>query len=167
MAYKTDTAVLLTTITLASATATVTFSSLPSTYTSIEILVSTRSDTASGAMDFGMLRLNGDTAANYGQGSSATSTSLSVIRPITSTNWLTSGWTNGTIAIWDYSSSSKHKCITYDNSYNNSTTTMSSANYHDDAGWWRSAAVVTSASLVLSSGGNYITGSTFRVYGIP
>lgn len=167
MAYKTDTAVLLTTITLASSTATVTFSSLPNTYTSLEIQVSTRSDTASGAMDFGQLRLNGDSAANYGQGASAALTSITVLRPITSTNWLTSGWTNGIITIWDYSSASKHKCITYDASYNNSTTTMSSANYHDDAGWWRSASAVTSASLILSSGGNYITGSTFRVYGIP
>jgi len=168
MAYRADVPVLLASTTLGSDTATVNLTGIPSGYTNIEILVSVRSSAgaAQGAMDFAQMRFNSDTASNYGAGTSAGS-QITVIRPITAVNWLTAAWSSGKIMIWDYASTTKHKYVHYNTTYNNSTTGFNSVNYMDDAGVWKSTTAVTSVQFTLASGANYVTGSTFRIYGYP
>lgn len=161
-----STPVLLISTILSSAIATVSIVSIPSQYSNLRIEISARSSYTSGGIDFGIMQFNGDTAANYGQ-STAAGSWITVLRPPPTTNYLTAGWASGIVSIWDYSSTSKFKAVSYNTTYNNSTTAFNAANYQDDAAWWKSTAAVTSIQYKLTSGANYVVGSTFRVWGYP
>jgi hypothetical protein len=150
--------------TLSSATNTVTFSSIPQTYTNLIVVCN---GSVSNDTDEARLRLNGDTGTNYsttnmaGTGSSATSFRYSSQTSILMNN--VTGWKNGenNTAIWhifNYTNSTTYKTVL-------GRETNPSANTTACVGLWRSTAAITSVSLY-GVGSNFTVGSTFTLYGI-
>lgn len=148
----------ISTNTLGSATATVTFSSIPATYTDL-VLVVNGSATANNTA---YLQFNGDTATNYsatqiyGTGSAAGSNRQ------TSSNfmWLGEFYTNSTLVVQipNYANTTtfkNHLC----------RTTTPSGYVHAIVGLWRSTAAITSFSTTVTST-TYASGTTFNLYGI-
>jgi hypothetical protein len=151
--------VALANITLGSAAATVTFSSIPATYRDLRLVISGSGASASGLH---YLQINADTASNYssvrmyGDGAS------------TGSDTATSGGArigniygsdmNGIIDIFDYSATDKHKTML---SRNNIPTGLVIA----DVNRWASTAAVTSVK-VFPGAGSYNTGMTFSLFGI-
>ena len=159
-----NTYVAIATQTLGSATATVTFNSIPSTYT--DLVLVTQSAGSSAGQDF-KIQFNSDTATNYsvtlirGYGSGATSNRTS----------------NSTYIYLDYSGGSlttiqdqyNVNIINYANTtaYKTILTRYSSAANSAEAGvgLWRNTSAINRIDLSMTAG-NLVTGSTFSLYGI-
>lgn len=152
------------TTTLTNAVPSVTFGSIPQTYTDL-ILVVTASPTSNGVT--GYMQVNSDTGSNYsmsgmrGNGSTAAS-----YRQSSATNFYfdyagdtnTGTITVSTIHFLNYSSTNVFK-----------TNIVRQSNQGDAvellAQLWRSTSAITSINLYWSSG-NFAVGSTFTLYGI-
>ncbi len=159
-------------VTLSSDTATVTFSSIPSTYTDLELLVSARVDRTGTSVNMG-LRFNGS-SSNYTQ--RALVSYGSTVDSLFSTAldqfgyWYSPGngatastFSNQSVYISNYASSSYHKSISIDStSEHNGTDT----NLLLFAGLWENTAAITSIALSNYQGSNLKSGSTFYLYGI-
>ena len=160
---------------LASSASTVTFSSIPATYTDLVLRVSAR-DNDTGAFQQLRITFNGDTATNYsytnlyGTGSSAFS-----IGPATANfNYINfqSSDSNGATAnsfgsselyIPSYTVSQNKPVSMFSVSETNATATNMGAT----AGLWRNTAAITSLTMVPAfTSGNFLTGSSFYLYGI-
>jgi hypothetical protein len=152
------------TTTLASAAASYTFSSIPSTYTDLVVVVTARNTTSTYTAT---IRLNGDSGANYsstqlyGNGTTAGSnrdtsrTSIDNIYAASSAD--TAGVFNVTLVnIQNYSNTTTYKTVL---SRSNLTVQVAAS-----AGLWRSTAAIT--SLGIFSASNFAAGSTFTLYGI-
>jgi hypothetical protein len=160
----TSTYEMIATTTLGSATANVTFTSIPATYTDL-VLVSTFSVVSNSYTGF---QFNSDTGANYsstnlfGNGTSATSDRL----------------TNDNNIYFGNYSSQKSGRILQSNinimNYSNTTTYKSSLIRYTDAGevtsasvgLWRSTAAINSIKIFQTNATNIASGSTFTLYGI-
>lgn len=159
----------ITTQTLGSAAASVTFSSIPQTYTDLVIFGNCGTSNAGVTLS---MRFNGDTGSNYfehtmsGNGSAATgSKALSI----------TSAYCNDTVA---FNSSLEGNVIININNYSNTTSYKSvlgrvnrptSGSYPGTGMWansWSSSSAITSIVIFPTDGSNIITGSTFTLYGI-
>lgn len=153
------------TTTLGSNAASVTFSSISSTYTDLILVMSYFSN----ASEYPMLQFNGDTATNYsfteiyGNGSSAASVRQSNVSGI----WVgygaysPAGTTNpGTIIvnIQNYSNASTFKSTI--------SRSNSSQGVEATAGIWRSTSAITSIVIKHQTATTYATGSMFTLYGI-
>ena len=158
--------------TLSASAASVTFSSIPSTYTDLVLRVSARTDV--NANDQIVLQINTDTGTNYsktrlyGNGASAGSGQYSNSAPsYTGYNLVGSGATASTFSnaefyIPNYTSSANKPISQFGVEETNATTAYMSA----DAILWRGTSAIT--QLVLSSfqSGNFVSGSSFYLYGI-
>ena len=160
------------TTTLATATSTITFSSIPATYTHLQIRILARGTVASAFASIG-LRFNNDSATNYsahilgGDGSSASATA-----DVSSTSMNSGILAGGNAAasifgaviidILDYADTNKYK-----------TTRGIGANDQNGSGIlrfasgsWRSTSAVTSIQMTENLGGNFAQYSSFALYGI-
>ena len=153
----------ISTQTLGSATAAVTLSSIPSTYTDL-VLECVFGTTAGTDLQ---LQFNGDTATNYsstrivGNGTSGTSTnttSLAYIQPRTPANQPTTITTTWRININSYANTTSYKTTI---SRYDSATVFTEA----DVGLWRSTSAISSCT-VTASGSTFVAGSIFTLYGI-
>ena len=150
--------------TLTSTVSTVVFSSIPQTYTDLELSVSSLGDSATASVN---VRFNSDSGSNYsvtriyGNGSAAASNRYS---------------SQTSLQIGDYqllSGSEVPLYICKINSYSNSTTnktTLSRSNTTSywvsfQCGLWRNTAAINSITFVMGSG-SFISGSVFTIYGI-
>lgn len=147
--------------TLGSAAASVTFSSIPGTYTDLVLVSNATGTTASTNLAF---RLNSDSSTNYsatllkGNGSSATS-------------YRYSNGTDGRIG--EFNNTNIGIFLTNFQNYSNATTyktvlTRSNVADNHTSAWvslWRSTSAITSI-LILADSGNIASGSTFSLYGI-
>lgn len=150
--------------TLTSATATVTFSNIPQNYTDLVLVTNTYLSTSSQS---GNITYNGDTGTNYsvtflgGNGSSASSSRSS---------------TRANLPLdlgYGYSSSNFGVYNVHIQNYANTTTYKTMISRGGEAGigtnatvgLWRSTSAITSITCG-TSGGNYVAGSTFTLYGI-
>jgi len=149
--------------TLGSAAATVTFSSIPSTYTDLVLVVN--GSITSGNENF-LIQFNSDTASNYsdtsigGNGTTAISnreTSNTAIR-CNSYGSITTNLSQYNISIMNYANTTTYKTTL---SRGNNTGTGTSAN----VGLWRSTSAINAVKL-LPSASTFIAGSTFSLYGI-
>jgi hypothetical protein len=149
---------------------TITFSSIPSTYTSLQIRGTCRTTGATQAT----IRFNGDTGANYashqlyGDGTSAAAGGISGVTSISNGGILayeTSAAANlvgvFVLDVHDYASTTRNK-----------TTRIFSGRDENTAGFlrlgsglWTSTAAVTSVTILISSG-NFTNQTTFSLYGI-
>jgi hypothetical protein len=168
---------LITTTTLSTSTASVTFSNLgdySSTYKHLQVRGLARSDntTSSTANDGLWVRLNSDTGNNYawhrlfGNGSSAGSDNG------TTTNWMLSGIAprSGTTAnvfaaaiidLLDVYSTSKNKTLR-----SLSGASVNSPQISLQSGLWMNTASVTSITILPDTSKNFVSGSRFSLYGI-
>jgi hypothetical protein len=153
----------ISTQTLASAVATVTFSSIPSTYTDLVLVMAGIAATAS--TDSCEIQFNGDTATNYsytllsGNGTTAsssrgTSTAFIAIGLITSSEQVSNIW-----HIMNYANTTTYKSVVGRGS-------IAGAQVRTGAGMWRSTAAITSLLLKNDTAQNFAIGSMFTLYGI-
>lgn len=150
---------------------TLTFSSIPSTYTSLQIRYAIKPATGTG--EALRLQLNGDTGLNYsrhalaGNGSTANA-SGSASGTFTwggdnAAGTQTSGYPYvGLIDIHDYASTTKNKTVrTFVGTDSNSAGGVSLT-----SGVWLNTAAITSVTLFFTSGDSLATGSLVSLYGI-
>lgn len=146
--------------TLGSAAASVTFSSIPSTYTDLVLIIVGNA----GGSTASTMRFNSDSSSLYsetlvqGDGSSAASYRSSNI----TNNWGGSFYNTSTPTV------ARHNIMNYANT-NTFKTTISRVDYA--AGFtaaavqlYRSTSAIT--SITLATGANFSTGTTFSLYGI-
>lgn len=159
------------TVTLASPTATVSFSSIAGTYKSLQIRLMAK--TAGASVESMDMKLNGVSTSSYfthylnGNGTSAGASGLgpfTSIRPLYSSLAPTgsSGFSGAIIDIIDYASTSKNKTIMTIGGYDNN----GSGNIGLVSGlYFANTNAITSIAFTNGSG-NFVTGSTFALYGI-
>jgi hypothetical protein len=149
--------------TLGSATASVTFSSISGSYTDLVLVVNAGASSA--GFDFA-IRFNSDTGNNYshtrlrGNGSAASSLRASNNSFINTLSISTTIDSNFIVSINNYSNSTTYKSVLM--RANNSAIAVESV-----VGLWRNTSAITSITIspeFLTA--NFITGSTFTLYGI-
>ena len=149
-------------ITLAVASSSVTFGSIPQNFRDLVLVHAGTSSNAS--LNSLLLRFNGDSASNYshvnmeGNGSSASSGSFTSSGVFTGFT-LSSPVSNNITQIIDYSATDKHKTVL-------SRKNTSSANANAQASRWANTAAITSIVCTIDSGATFSTGSTFNLFGI-
>ena len=150
-------------------TNTYTFSSIPSTYVSLQLRFNIVPSTAGGAY---YIRLNGDTAANYsrhgllGNGSAASASGAAntsnMPLSIMSAGGAVATYPGvGIVDLIDYASTTKNKTLRAISGYDNNST---GAAIELDSGSWRSTSAVTSLTFYYDY--NIANGSTIALYGI-
>lgn len=165
MAAKTGTYTLISSTTLGSNTGTVTFSSIPATYTDLILVVNSG---ATQAVDV-IMRFNNDSTSLYsytilyGNGTSAASDRRSATTQIY-LNWGSSLPTsisdNMIVSVQDYANST-----TYKTSIARHNNAAGSAD--EIVGLWRNTSAINRIDLInAGSAGVFLSGSTFKLYGI-
>ena len=158
----------LATTTLGSASNTVTFSSIPSTYTDL-IIVTDAGASVISEVDLRVGNSSVDTGSNYsvtkltGDGSTATS-----VRQSGQTYWRPNY-----NSLYDNANGKSVHIFQFMN-YSNTTTNKTVLSRANNAGagvdaivgLWRSTAAITSMVLNAQTGGTFDVGSTFTLYGI-
>jgi hypothetical protein len=154
--------------TLGSAAASVTFSSIPSTYTDIVLvcngLIVTNGETPA-------IQFNTDTGSNYswtqllGNGTAASSSRSGTGSSLTliPSSW-TAGWssTNNNTSIFNiqnYSNTTTYKTVLAKNA--NATSGIAAT-----VGLWRSTAAIATITVLGTSSSNLASGASFTLYGI-
>jgi hypothetical protein len=160
--------------TLSTTAASVTFSAIPSTYTDLVVKISSRTDFAA-VVDYFTMRLNSDTASNYSEtrlvayaGTATLSdryTSQTSIQDISQNgNTSTSNTFSSTeIYIPSYTVAQNKPISAFSVVENNSDSVNQIVT---DAILWRNNATVSSISFAPSAGTNFLTNSSFYLYGI-
>lgn len=153
------------TTTLGSAASTITFSSIPGTYTDLRLVLTAQSSAGGNVW----LQFNSDTATNYsrtnlaGDGTSATSsrqTSQSVIRCATIGVPTSPNFGLYTIDIFSYAGSTNKTVLV-----TASEDTNGGGGVSRIVGLWRSTAAISSIQLTTNTG-TYSAGTTATLYGI-
>lgn len=146
--------------TLGSATATVTFSGIPGTYTDLRIVYASTASSDAG----NYLRFNSDSGSNYsrtnlyGNGSAAGSDRQSNVTGIYGPFTMSSNVTTNLIDVINYSNTTTNKTVLVRAGAANNSTLAT-------VGLWRSTSAITSI-VITCDGANFVSGSTFTLYGI-
>jgi hypothetical protein len=161
-------------VTSGSGSASLSFTSIPSTYKHLQIRGIARNTAAGTASDYILLKINSDTAANYafhwlyGTGSAAgatASTSRSNL-PI-GTCWETSALANSFSAVvcdlFDYSNTNKFKTTRSLGGGDTNGGSYQELNFM--SGLWRDTTAITQIDIS-SSSGNLAQYSSFALYGV-
>lgn len=147
------------TYTVPSNTASYTFSSIPSTYTDLRLVV-TGGMTGSG---YFYVQYNGDSASNYsrteayGYGASTGSFRAANLIPISMDTTL--GTCINKIDIMDYSNTNVYKTCLY-------RTDLAAGLAMAGVGLWRSTTAINSIAVIGYTTSNLLAGSTLTLYGI-
>jgi hypothetical protein len=159
---------------LTASAASVTFSSIPATYTDLVLRISARSSTFQQAVD---VTFNGDTPASgtsysfvylRGNGSAASSSltgstsSVNVVGGQDQSNYTANTFSNFEFYIPNYNSTSNKPVSSFTAAENNNATTWF---INTVAGLYRNATALTSILLTPTSG-NFASTSSFYLYGI-
>ena len=159
---------------LASTATSVTFSSIPGTYTDLVLKVSGRSVTNAGIPDSNNVQFNGDTATNYsrtqisGDGAAANSITGGTVANIiftysaTGNNATANTFGNFEMYLSNYAATTTKQVLGFGVGENNATTSYMSL----DSALYRGTSAITSIKVFLNSGTNYAIGSRFDLYGI-
>lgn len=152
---------------LGSNTTSVVFSSIPQTYKTLKVLISSRG-TGGATTDTGGISFNTSSAGSvrllYGTGSTAaatTQTSLVWVANATAAGSTSNTFANAEVIIPNYAGSTA-KPISVDNVNENNGT---EATLHLVAGLRTDTSAITSITFTLSSA-NFVTNSTFSLYGL-
>lgn len=162
--------------TLGSAVASVTFTSIPSTYTDLQLLISSKSSESGQSTNY-WVQFNSDTGANYtNKRIYSGATTAASDNGNTSINGISAGFIPGDIA---NTTSTFSNCAVYIPNYAGSNTKSVSSDSSSEgnqtsgvwltlaAGLWNNTAAITSLTVVVSgSGVNQTIGSTIYLYGI-
>jgi hypothetical protein len=153
---------------LTSSAASVTFSAIPSTYTDLVLRFSVRASSAPEAIRLVLNSWgNGSQTTLYGNGASATSdrdtaTSGTNLYNINNSSSTSNTFTSGEVYIPSYTVSQNKPLSAFHAQENNGTTAWIQAT----AGLKSSTASITSISFETVYGGNFVSGSSFYLYGI-
>jgi hypothetical protein len=158
---------------LASSAASVTFSSIPATYTDLVIRLSARTDVASVA-DGIKIECNSDTATNYSvrnlTADGATTSNFGFTNQVTANftrslngNSVTAN-TFGSSEIYlpNYTSGGSVPISSFGTGENNATTAYMGIG----AGLYRGSAAISTITITNSNNANFVSGSSFYLYGI-
>lgn len=162
---------LISTTILGTAAASVTFSSIASTYTHLQIRYTARSSSTGG--DNIRMQMNADTGNNYsvhylfGNGSSVSSgnaapwnTAVYALMPYSTQT--ADVWGAGIIDILDYRSTSKNKTVRG----MSGKVVSGDYNIYLQSGAWLSTSAITELRIYLGTGSNIVAGSRFSLYGV-
>lgn len=163
---------LISTQVLTGTAATVTFSSIPSTYTHLQLRIVAKFSAAS-ATGYSAVRFNSDSAANYsyhylyGTGTSVASTgsagtSFAGLVFMGANDVGASVFSSNIIDILDYKDTNKYKTTRLLGGRSQST----SPQVNLVSGNWRSTSAITSIDLPVLDGTSYSIGSRFSLYGV-
>ena len=167
------------TVTAAGGETSLSFTSIPGTYKSLQIRINGKVSGGSASLVDILVRYNSDSASNYtyhelsGSGSSTRaqgfgSVSQTIISEVLPDSYSTLANVYG-VAIFDiidYSSTSKYKTL---RSFNGGTVLGTFGNNDRiglNSGLWTSTSAITSIQFSPNSLGNFIAGSTFALYGV-
>ena len=164
---STNTMVALATTTLSSAN-TITFSSIPQTYTDLVLVANCNNGITGGTTQWTQYRLNGDSATNYSH------TVLYGNGGGTGTSNRASNYTFGIIGYNSNSTTIPSQHIAHFMNYANTTTYKTIVSRFSDSAQlvgsvvnlWRSTAAITSIVLYAENLTNFAAGSTFTLYAI-
>lgn len=155
--------------TLSSSAASVTFSAIPSTYTDLLVMVSARGDTEGTVNGRFRMEFNGDTGAtNYkstlltGDGSSASSSRSTERILVTMSGQTATGFGSAQVYIPNYLSTVNKQMAAFGVAESNTV----NVNMAAGAGLYLSSAAITSVTVRQHSGTNFVSGSSFYLYGI-
>lgn len=159
------------TTTLGSAANSITFSSIPGTYTDLRLVLVVRSDRAAGA-DSVNLRFNSDTTTSgsqtnlLGDGSAASSSRSTSVSRVCNLNCPADTATAGVFGLLEYD------IFSYAGSTNKTVLAKSSADTNGagsvttQVGLWRNTAAITTITLLSNTSSNFIAGTAATLYGI-
>jgi hypothetical protein len=167
------------TVTVGTATPTVTFSSIPATYTHLQIRASMQTARANAPLDKVFWRFNSDTASSYsshsvfGDGASATSstentTAISGFDNFSSAQ-SNSGLVFGTLIldILDYANTNKFKTTRVLSGFDvNGTVSGFGGRVGLTSGNYRSTNAITSVTFTVDNAANFSVNSKFALYGV-
>jgi hypothetical protein len=168
----------ISTNTLGTATASVTFSSIPATYTHLQIRLFTQDARATYGITEIRMSFNGDSSSIYrthnlyGDGASATSSDGGALGYIILGDGTFGSSTGGTfgvgiVDILDYANTNKFKTVRNLSGVDlNGTVASFGGRAGLSSGVWRSTAAVSSLTLVSNSGVNFTQYSSFALYGV-
>lgn len=165
--------------TTSSTASSITFSSIPSTYTHLQIRYMAKTSWAQTTIADGItIRINGDTGSNYrihnlwGQGSgvsagTAAATYMGDNFLMSASNGATSTYGTGVVDILDYTNTIKNKTV-------RAFTGVETNNIYNGNFWgvglvsglWLSTAAITSITLLSGSGAGFTSASHFALYGV-
>ena len=152
------------TTTLGSAASSITFSSIPSTYTDLRIVLVAKGDQDQNTS----IRFNSDTATNYsytrlsGNGTTAESfTNSSVSNVLLGQSGIIEQFALITIDVFSYAGSTFKTLL----SSNSNSTNGVDDTLNRLVGLWRSTSAINTV-LLYQGAGNYVAGTTATIYGI-
>jgi hypothetical protein len=151
---------------------TITFSSIPSTFTHLQVRFNGRTTRTTNLEGYS-IRYNGDSGTNYAYHTFYGDGSVAVVEGITASTGGIIGWTAtdfhtssvmgvSITDIFDYNSTSKNKVSRAFTGYDG----IGSGREGITSSVWLSTAAITSLSLVTNSGFNWTTDTTVALYGI-
>jgi hypothetical protein len=156
---------------LSTATASITFASIPSTYTDLKVVASARDAAATSNNGYNRLTFNGTTTGYseryvYGSGTAAgSSTGGSTYLSLSGNSIDSAGNTANTFTSFEFYipnyASSNYKSLSSDGAGEDNSTLAYMLLY---AGLWSNTAAIT--SLTITSNANYVANSAFYLYGI-
>lgn len=164
---------LISSSTLGAAAASVTFSSIPQTYSHLRVHMLVRGDRSGSNEDNVLVRFNGDTAANYDRQYTYFTTSASATATVGQTSILLGNMpasvsTADTSGVHDFLVAgytvALHKTLISNGLDSFDNTNAASQLRWASGGKWRSTAAITSIT-VLAAVGNFVAGSKFSLYG--
>ena len=156
---------------------TLTFSSIPSIYTHLQIRASVQSGRTSNAYDGFNIQLNSDTGSNYayhqlfadnrpyiasGGASSQTSINVSNIAALYGTSNVTSALV---MDILDYTNTNKYKTVRILTGYDTNQSGIISGGAGIESGLWQSTSVINSITLFGAING-FTNKTQFALYGV-
>lgn len=150
--------------------ASIDFTSIPSTYTDLCLMISARTDNNAGQPWAGLrMAINGSTANQsyrviYGNGSSASSSSSTIIEPglAASSAATANTFGNSSLYIPNYAGSQNKSMSSDSVQETNGTTALIGL----QANLWSSTAAITSLSITSQNSWNFVQYSTATLYGV-
>ena len=152
-------------------TGTISFTSIPSTYTHLQLRLFTQTNNSSTA-DALILELNGDSTAGdynrsgvYGTGSSAgayRNTAALYISHVSTANSATNEFGVGIIDILDYANSNKYKMLRGLGGYD----TNGSGDIRATSGLWQSTTTVNRLDIIAANGTGFNQYTQIALYGV-
>jgi hypothetical protein len=164
------------TVTPSGSTNTVTFSSIPSTYASLQLRIIVRGTANAGTTPLYLrVRANGDTTSTYPYYCiSGLGTGISAVRDTTATAMILglyadSGYASNIFGITildihNYASTTQNKTFRSFSGVDNNTSTGGELRL--SSGLWMTTSAINSLTIINNGGDNYSSSSSFALYGI-
>lgn len=169
----------ISTVTVGTATTTVEFTSIPATYTHLQIRASYQTSRVTYPLDKIFIRFNSDSSSNYschnlkgdgGSASSGTENSTQIVdADSSSTTAASGGLVFGPLImdILDYANTNKYKTIRMLKGFDtNGTVSGFGGRVGLISGNWRSTSAITSVTFTIDNAANFSVNSKFALYGV-